>query len=380
MNLTQRRIIPIKLTYNDMKAEDLSNDTYNTRIMNKVKERRLKDNKNQLIFPNYTGEEQNMLMYYNRVWNSAYLITNSEMYYNNETYQMLKLLQQKSNYVYDFHDLEGISYEIETKYFFARSGKNILNSRTYKTNMVSDIKQIKKLNDRKSLFSFFRLKDKIKNYCFHSSDSNVYSDNNVIFHPLFLFYVEMTADGINYYEILNKQYLNIIKQIEKEESIINNADELIHVEKIDTSNFIYWENAVAIQDFQKIVSFITDSHAVLYQLPQAVQKNIYRLIDDFFDYYFKTDKKNQDSLIYSFMKILKNRGGELSRLKDDLIDMLIKYNQKEILTFIMEEESICCDEKTIEISIFLEKDTLHNVLSEDNLNSVSSVNIKRARL
>lgn len=380
MNLTQRRIIPIKLTYNDMKAEDLSNDTYNTRIMNKVKERRLKDNKNQLIFPNYTGEEQNMLMYYNRVWNSAYLITNSEMYYNNETYQMLKLLQQKSNYVYDFHDLEGISYEIETKYFFARSGKNILNSRTYKTNMVSDIKQIKKLNDRKSLFSFFRLKDKIKNYCFHSSDSNVYSDNNVIFHPLFLFYVEMTADGINYYEILNKQYLNIITQIEKEESIINNADELIHVEKIDTSNFIYWENAVAIQDFQKIVSFITDSHAVLYQLPQAVQKNIYRLIDDFFDYYFKTDKKNQDSLIYSFMKILKNRGGELSRLKDDLIDMLIKYNQKEILTFIMEEESICCDEKTIEISIFLEKDTLHNVLSEDNLNSVSSVNIKRARL
>jgi len=380
MNLTQRRIIPIKLTYNDMKAEDLSNDTYNTKIINKVKERRLKDNKNQLIFPNYTGDEQNMSMYYNRVWNSAYLITNSEMYYNNETYQMLKLLQQKSNYVYDFHDLEGISYEIETKYFFARSGKNILNSRTYKTNIVSNIKQIKKLNDKKSLFSFFHLKDKIKNYCFHSSDSNVYSDNNVIFHPLFLFYVEMTADDINYYEILNKQYLNIIKQIEKEESIINNADELIHVEKIDTSNFIYWENAVAIQDFQKIVSFITDSHAVLYQLPQAVQKNIYRLINDFFDYYFKTDKKNQDSLIYSFMKILKNRGGELSRLKDDLIDMLIKYNQKEILTFIMEEESICCDEKTIEISIFLEKDTLHNVLSEDNLTSVSNVNIKRARL
>lgn len=378
MNLTQKRIIPIKLTYNDMKAEDLSNDTYNARIMNKVKERRLKDNKNQLIFPNYTGEEENMFMYYNRVWNSAYLITNSEMYYNNETYQVLKLLQQKSNYVYDFHDLEGISYEIETKYFFARSGKNILNSRAYKTNMVSDIKQIMKLNDKESLFSF-RSKDKIKNYCFYSSDSNVYSDSNVIFHPLFLFYVEMTADDINYYEILNKQYLNIIKQVKKEESIINNADELIHVEKIDTSNFIYWENAVAIQDFQKIVSFITDSHAALYQLPQAVQKNIYRLIDDFFDYYFKTNKENQDSLIYSFMKILKNRGGELSRLKDDLIDMLIEYKQKEILMFIL-QESIVCDERTIEISIFLEKYNLDNVLSENNLNSVSPVNIKRARL
>lgn len=379
MDMIQKRIIPIKLTYNDMKAEDLTQGTYNNRIMNKVKERRLKDNTNRLIFPDYTGEEQNMFMYYNRVWNSAYLITNSEMYYNNETYNLLKLLQQKSNFVYDFHDLEGISYEIDTKYLFARSGENIFFSRAYKNDMVSDIKEITALNDKKSLLSFFS-KSKIKNYCFYGADSNIYSDKNVIFHPLFLFYVEMIDENINYYEVLQNQYFKIMNQIKEEESIIKHDIALIKAEKIDTSDFIYWENAVAIQDFQKIISLITDSHAALYQLSDAVQKNIYRLIDDFFDYYFKTDKENQDSLKYSFMQILKNRGRELSKLRDDLIDMLIKYKQKEILMFIIEEESIFCDEKIGEISIFLEKHTLHNVVLEINSTSVSSVNIKRARL
>lgn len=357
MKTENQRIVPIRLIYNSETMDCFNEEFIESKIIKGAKEKKLKSANSEILYP--AIKKNDYSFYYKANADFVYLLFDEKDFYGQETCELLSCFQKKSNILYNFNENEGISHEISTDFIYKRTGFSFINSRIYRSNIIS---KIEKFCDTKKYF----FKRKIKNYCYCDKHSDIekYKCQDINFHPLFMFYVNIKKDDINYYDLLNEQYKRIYKIVFSEEKETDlDCSELIFCENLNTKNFIYWENMILIQDFQKIISFFKKGENIDFYSDSILKNNIIRLINDFIDHYLHLDIEKRSNMVIHCKNILRTLDEKTYLLREDMIDRLIENKDTELLSFILESNQY--KERYEDINICIQKQFLNNVISEN---------------